>query len=669
MARMTEDRELQEYRDLMTPPDEFENGFNWKTVIGAFFLGFVMMPGILYITLVTGLGGSMSSAARWMTIILFAEVGRRSLKDLKQQEIYTLFFMAGLMMTAPNQAQGLLWHQYFVRSEYAQAMGIAQAVPSWWAPSAEQIAEHGRTFFCKPWLIPILFSSFALLIHRLDHYGLGYVLYRLTSDVEKLPFPMAPVNAAGITALANTRDPSQSWRWRCFSIGGVIGMVFGVFYIGIPAITGALLAKPLQLIPIPWVDLTPAVSKLIPAFPFNIQFDLGLLFVGMVIPFWAVIGGAVGVVMTMIMCPMLHHMGILSHWTEQMSVVDTLYINKVDFFLSFEVGLTVAVALVSLGKILPTLYKALFGRAKDTGTGTTFGEQMRNGWRKLVTNNVKRGDFSIYIALLIYVGTSATWIGLSTYLIDGFPWQFFVFYAALYTPLISYATAKLEGLCGQALSIPLIREATYILSGYHGVAIWFAPAPRFNYGTHTVEFRVLELTGTKIRSQVMTLLIGLPMIMISMVLFSQLLWFIADVPSDAYPFVQKMWDLRVKNMCLTFSATMEGGSLFMEAWNWLYFIIGLALGTCSFVFLTLLGLPTLLVFGVVRGFGQGTPAGITLELVGALIGRFYFKRKFGDMWLKYTPVLLAGFSCGMGLIGMVSIAFTIITKMMQPLVF
>jgi hypothetical protein len=508
-----------------------------------------------------------------------------------------------------------------------------------------------------------------LLIHRLDHYGLGYVLYRLTSDVEKLPFPMAPVNAAGITALANTRDPSQSWRWRCFSIGGVIGMVFGVFYIGIPAITGALLAKPLQLIPIPWVDLTPAVSKLIPAFPFNIQFDLGLLFVGMVIPFWAVIGGAVGVVMTMIMCPMLHHMGVLSHWTEQMSVVDTLYINKVDFFLSFEVGLTVAVALVSLGKILPTLHKALFGRAKDTGAGTTFGEQMRNGWRKLVTNNAKRGDFSIYIALLIYAGTSATWIGLSTYLIDGFPWQFFVFYAALYTPLISYATAKLEGLCGQALSIPLIREATYILSGYHGVAIWFAPAPRFNYGTHTVEFRVLELTGTKIRSQIMTLLIGLPMIMISMVLFSQLLWFIADVPSDAYPFVQKMWDLRVKNMCLTFSATMEGGSLFMEAWNWLYFLTGLALGTCSFVFLTLLGLPTLLVFGVVRGFGQGTPAGITLELVGALIGRFYFKRKFGDMWLKYTPVLLAGFSCGIGLIGMVSIAFTIITKMMQPLVF
>ena len=37
--------------------------------------------------------------------------------------------------------------------------------------------------------------------------------------------------------------------------------------------------------------------------------------------------------------------------------------------------------------------------------------------------------------------------------------------------------------------------------------------------------------------------------------------------------------------------------------------------------------------------------------------------------MKYTPILLAGFSCGMGLIGMVSVAFTILNKMMAPLVF
>ena len=656
----------------MEPPDHFEEGFNWKTVAGAFFLGFLMMPGTMYLTLVTGIGGSMSQAARWMTIILFAEVARRSLKDLRMQEVYILYFMAGLAMGAQGKATGLLWNQYLMRSEFAQAMGISQEIPKWVAPSVEQIAKDGRTFFTKAWIPPILFTSFALLVSKIDHYGLGYVLYRITSDVEQLPFPMAPVAASGITALANTRDDKQAWRWRCFAIGGMLGLVFGAVYIGVPAVTGAILAKPLQLIPIPWVDFTPALGKFLPAVPLNLTFDLGLIFLGMVIPFWAVIGGVLGVTIMMTVNPVLFHYGLLSNWQPQMGVVDTIFTNKIDFYLSFEVGLTVAIALISFGKIGTALFAALAkrpGEQSDKKAQQSFGEWVRAGWKRLVTNNVERGDFSIFIALGIYLTTSAMWIGLSTYLIEGFPWPFFVFYAVVYTPLISYACAKLEGLCGRALVIPMVREATYILSGYRGVRIWFAPAPLHNYGRATVEFRILELTGTRIRSQILTQLVTLPVVLISMVVFSQLMWTMADVPSDAYPFAQKMWDLRAKTLCLTYSATMEGGSLFMEAWKWKYFGWGIGVGCGSYMLLSLFGLPTLLIFGLVRGLGQGTPAHVTFELVGALMGRFYFRKKFGDMWMKYTPVLLAGFSCGMGLIGMVAVSFTILTKMMAPLIF
>ena len=35
--------------------------------------------------------------------------------------------------------------------------------------------------------------------------------------------------------------------------------------------------------------------------------------------------------------------------------------------------------------------------------------------------------------------------------------------------------------------------------------------------------------------------------------------------------------------------------------------------------------------------------------VGAFIGRYFFFKKYGPMWRQYAPVLLAGFSCGMGL--------------------
>ena len=75
----------------MEPPETFEDGFSWKTVAGAVFLGFVIMPGTMYLRLFMGADAGVGSAARWVTVILFAEVARRSLKDLKMQEIFVCF--------------------------------------------------------------------------------------------------------------------------------------------------------------------------------------------------------------------------------------------------------------------------------------------------------------------------------------------------------------------------------------------------------------------------------------------------------------------------------------------------------------------------------------------------------------------------------------------------
>jgi hypothetical protein len=668
------DKEIQEYRNLMQPPDTFEDGFNWKTVLGAVFLGFIMMPGSMYLSLVVGTGGSITEAARWVTIILFAEVARRSFKDLRMQEVYILYYMAGLALASHFQGQGLLWNQYLVQSDYAHAMGIAQDIPNWIAPSAATIQAEGANFFTASWLPAILMVAFIMVITKIDQFGLGYAFYRITNDVEELPFPMAPVSASGITALANTRDTAQSWRWRCFSIGGVLGLLFGFMYIGIPAITGAFLTQPIQLIPIPWVDFTKSLSGTLEATPFNITFDLGLVLVGMVLPFWAVIGGGVGIVITCIANPMLHDVGILSNWRPQMDVVDTIFINNIDFYLSFGIGLTVAITLVSCLEILKPLLQAIIGqKVADGKARESFGSRVRGGWRRLVTNNVERGDFSVFIAIGLYVLSSLSWIGLSCWLIPNFAEPrvliFFLVYAFVYTPITAYATAKVEGLVGQAISIPMVKEATFILSGYRGVEIWFTPAPLHDYGRATVEFRILELTGTRVMSQIKTQLVTIPIVIVSTVIFSQLMWQIAPVPSEAYPFAQKMWDLQAKSQCLMYSATVEGGSLFMEAWKWDYFFVGMGSGVAAFVFLAALGLPTLLVFGVVRGLGQGTPAAILLELLGAMLGRYYFRRKFGDMWLRFAPVLLAGFSCGMGLMAMLAVSFTIIKKMVNPLIF
>ena len=53
-------------------------------------------------------------------------------------------------------------------------------------------------------------------------------------------------------------------------------------------------------------------------------------------------------------------------------------------------------------------------------------------------------------------------------------------------------------------------------------------------------------------------------------------------------------------------------------------------------------------------------------MLGALLARFYFKRKYKDMWLKYMTVILAGFGCGLGLTSMISMSFAVITRMISP---
>src|SRR4028118_171953 len=71
--------------------EEYIDGFSWRTVIGALFIGFVMMPGAIYLGLIAGQG--MGPAAEWVTIIMFMEVARRSYQTLKKQEIYLLYYV------------------------------------------------------------------------------------------------------------------------------------------------------------------------------------------------------------------------------------------------------------------------------------------------------------------------------------------------------------------------------------------------------------------------------------------------------------------------------------------------------------------------------------------------------------------------------------------------
>jgi hypothetical protein len=660
-----EDPELKEFRELMTAPDHWEDGFGLKAMIGGLFVGLIMTPASMYMNLVTG--RDIGGAAQWVTVILFIEVARRAFTSLKRPEIYVLYYMAGASLV--GGAGGLLWNQFLITSTNMRQFGIADKIPNWVAPSDPNIL-GSRSFFHAAWLPAIGLMALGQILQRVDHFGLGYVMYRLTSDVEKLPFPMAPVGAQGITALADASGGQETWRWRVFSFGAMLGLVFGAVYLALPAITGAFLPEAISIFPIPFKDLTSNTESFLPAVPMMLTLDLGLVISGMVLPYWAMIGGMIGLLAGIIGNPILYHFGILHTWVRGVGALSTINANTLDFYLSFSLGLTAAIAFIGFYQVFQGLFKKkqemdIAGAAKVD-------------WRQLFNPPAGRGDISLWIAVGIYFLSTTTTITTAYLLLNHAHltnpansavtktlMAVLLFYGFIYTPIISYVSARMEGIIGMSVNIPFVREATFILTGYKGAAIWFAPFPAYNYGAQTSYFRQTELTGTKITSMIKAEAFILPVVIISTLIFSQFIWRIAPVPSSAFPFANQYWEQNAYRSALFMSSTLPGGEHgpFYEAFHWSYLGAGLGLALLIYFGLSYFGLPILLVYGIIRGLDQSTPDVILPQFIGALFGRYYFQKKFGTKdWPNYRIVFFAGYGCGVGLVMMLSLGLVFMSK-------
>lgn len=638
----------------MDYPERFESGFDIKAIIGAIFAGFVMMPGAIYLSLITG--GGLGAAAQWTIVILFTEIARRSFVTLRRQEIFILFYIAGALSTGGAFA-GFITDQYFVQSPPAKGLGIANQVPAWAVPGPHSEALLRRTFFHHDWLLPGLVMIFGQIASRLNWFGLGYILFRITADYEKLPFPMAAVSAQGSTALAEASSKDETWRWRTFSIGAMIGLVFSAFYVGIPTITGAIMTKPLQLLPIPWVDLTRNTEAIFPATPTGFVCDLGNIISGFVIPFWSATGGFIMAMSTFILNPWLQRHGHLPSWKPGMDTIQTGFQNWIDFYFALGVGVSIAVALIGGYTMIRVAMEKSAERKVQAAAG-----QLQKGSFWDVPEG--RGDTPkwFWYCMAAFIVSTIGYIVLCRAMVPNFPLLWVVFFGLIYTPLSSYVDARMQGLTGMGVGIPMVKEAAIILSKYRGVDIWFAPIPISAAGGTASSFRVVELVGCKFPDVIKAELTIMPLTIICSLIFWQFIWRLAPIPSAVYPYAQKMWYLGALQRGLWMTATMGHQGLFMRAWNTPRMVAGIGFGCGAYAILASLHLPILLVYGIVNGLGA-SPHGILPLFAGALISQLYFVPRFGARrWKQYATVLSAGYWCGQGLIGMGTCALAMITK-------
>ncbi len=642
------DKELEEFRAIMEVPSEFRDGFNMSSLLGALFLAFVMIPGAMYMELVAGMG--IGPSAQWVTVILFVEIAKRANANLNRANLFILFYICGCVMS-----QGVhgtpLFRQFLVQSDAATSFGINAEIPHWVAPSSREVLEK-RSFFQWEWLPAIGMMAFGMLFGRLNTTIVGYGLFHQTSDVEKLPFPMAPMGAQGIVALAEQVEgsdadvPTSLRRWRLFCIGGALGMGFSAIYLALPTITGALFDEPLEILPIPFVDWSQYTADILPAVATGLSLNMARLVTGMVMPFYAVLGGLIGLIVTMVANPILYHCGVLTTYEKGDSTLEILFNNNIDFYFSFGIGISLAIATIGIWGVIRSVRKADKTRRAE--------DNLPKG----------RGDIKARWVLLCYFVCTMAFILLGGWLVD---WHrgvmvVMIFFGFLYTPLISYVSAKLEGLAGQVIEIPFIRELSFILSGYQGVAIWFIPVPKGNYGRQTMFYRKAELLGCKFTSIWKANVVLYPIIIVASVVFAGFIWRLAPIPGPQYPYAQKMWEFEAKNACLLYSSTLGEYSPFEKALSAPKVGIGFSLAMGTAWLLSSLNVPIMLFYGVIRGLGQSLPHSITLSFIGACIGRFYFQKRFGKDWRKMIPVIGAGYMVGAGLVGMLAIGIVFLSK-------
>jgi len=800
--------------ELMPEDAPFESGFGWSTVWASLFVGIVMLPGVIYLGLVTG--AADYGATNWVLLVLFIEISKRTFVRLKAQEIIIMSWMAASLLAIGGKLGmagnlfggpfgGFIWDQYLIQSP--QAQGIARFIPHWAMPPAGSEAYLQRTFFHMDYLLPIVVFFFTSLIQRFAMLSAGYVLFRITSDVERLPFPLAPVGVAGATALAETSQQKEGWRWRVFSIAAMLGVVWGFVYVGIPAVTGILFLKPLQLVPIPFVDFTQSLQNILPAAPVAIGTSILFVAAGFILPFWVSAGIFIGAV-TMIVFgyPLLHELGFLYTWARGMSYIPTMICNGLDFGIAFGAGVALVVAIVGIGRAVRQIASARAKRAGLEGAPT-----------KATTNG--RGDIPMWLALLFWALATVVQVILVKILVPSFPMWISALFGFVWTPVFSYVNARMYGITGGAgtVSLPYVREASFLLSGYEGVALWFAPVPQADYGSQVLPYKQLELCKTKFSSFIKMSLVAFVLFWVCSFVHWSFVWKLGPIPSDLYPYCQKMWPMHATFQCMWAQTTMpdrdgrrsvhpditnarfnafleETGHKWQtsyrnrayrswkdmpaaglsrddvlayaqwagvdppaeEAWrrahegragkdylwteatpaDWKRFCaetarplpeywprddregeylrndmlpvvgvdradvaafaewtgkappdepswsapeepraplvwkilrprnvgIGFGLAAVLYAALSLAGAPAALFYGLITGLVVSCNYAF-LQFAGALLGRFYLRRKFGpEKWRAYTPVILAGLGCGIGLVSLVAIAIALIAK-------
>ncbi|NLB60360.1 MAG: hypothetical protein GX806_04745 [Lentisphaerae bacterium] len=656
--------------EVVDPNAPFENGFTWKCVAALLFVSIFMLPVSILLGYTTGSG--IGSAVDWMVVIVFLELAKRALVRMKTQEIMMIYWIAAAGL---GSGYGVwIWNQYLIQSP--QAAGIRHWIPAWVVPSPDQFPElfAQRTFFHPAWLFPFWTGLVGAGLGLVYSFMSGYIKFRIFSDIEKLPFPLAKVQAFGATALAESSAGKETWRWRMFSAGAMIGLVWGAINTGIPIIGGLFWSPPPMLIKIPFWDFTDTLTSLgVYAVPLAVTISVGSFMSGWILPWRLVLGWFFGSVCTVIAFPILYRYGILKHWETGFGALATGLVNSIDFTISFQAGKGLLVALVGIISILQI---AKTRRSQDREQRLKGGAAAAEKIRASHALPKNRGDIPLWAAFLIWLiaallTVSFTWWLLNHKLLPGeigVGLPALLFFSFILSPLFQYVNGRLDAYMGSgALTLPFMNEACIYLTGAKGARVWFAGLGLNLGGGSATTFKHMELTRTRFTSYYKMHVVVL--LVLTVVGFFQyaLIWKMGPIPSDIYPYIQRYWPFTLIQQIMWVKTTIPGEAGMANLLTlFLHPNIILAAFVTGVVLVSLLRvfrMPMVFFYGFVVAMGAPNICDRLFLIAGALMTRYLMAPRLGEAkWQAYAALLIAGFGAGGGLAGLFCVGFSMLWK-------
>lgn len=616
----------------------YKSGLTAISALAIAYVALALTPAVIYMNLVTGVGvGGLA----YVTLLLFSEVGRLVGRYITLQEATIVYYMSGVAAADALYWVGLLMNLYYRDAPYTKLFGIADKIPTWVAPPLDSWAVQARTFLAQEWLTPILVSLIGTTASILVDIGLSFIFVKLYVEEERLPFPMAAVDATAVSVLIE-RSPD---RMVLFTLSGATSFAYTFIVYGLPQLTETLMGVRIQPIPYPWVDFTPLTAGALPGAILGVATDLMTFFIGMILPWmhvvWLLIGSlsffVVGNTLGLVLADVVKH-PILLRWKADWSptaTIEWLWQRSVyDLWASPFIGLTLGVGLFAL--VVSARYiKLVFTSLRHLGAAS------------------RESYVPLGAIAAMTLGGALAGAALSSWLYPSLWWLWLLLWT-LFPFIQGVLSTRSVGETGLSVQIPYVREAFLIAFTEPGdAAAWMVPA-KVATGAGVIAHRIKVALMLEMRplDYYKAYALTLPLVLIFSFIYLQIFWSIAPIPSAAYPWTVISWPVNSLSFSLWVSRSIEVFKPDLIAASTLL-ILAASFGARKF------GLP----FSPV-GFAIGTsilPPFAINYFVGSLIGRFV-ERRLGSRWNEVKVAIVAGASLGAGLALALASAFVMLAK-------